>query len=129
MIVGQPFLLESPRVPHTIRLEGPWQRESLPGGLARYSRSFHRPTGLGPGHRVWLTIRGANEIAKVKLGDCELIAAEKDSSELGRYEITDHLAPRNVVSIEALANSGRPPVELELEGQRPQVTLEIEEPA
>jgi hypothetical protein len=115
------------RLPHQIRLEGPWQQESLADGLIRYSRLFHRPTGLGPGHRVWLTIRGANEISRVKLGDRELIAAD-DSSGMRRYEITDYLAPRNAVSFEVVANPGRPPVEPEREGQRPQVVLEIEEP-
>jgi hypothetical protein len=114
-------------VPHTIRLHDPWQCESLAGGLVRYSRSFHCPTGLGPGHRVWLTIRGANEISRVRLGDRELIAADY-SSGMRRYEITDYLAPRNAVSFEVVANPDRPPVEPERDGQRPQVALEIEEP-
>jgi hypothetical protein len=102
-------------VPHTIRLQGPWQCESLAGGLVRYSRSFHRPTGLGPGHRTWLTIRGVDEIAQVQLNDCPLIA-EEEAGELRRFEITDRLSPRNVVSIDVLANC------------QPQVALAIEEP-
>lgn len=104
------------RVPHTIRLQGPWQRESLAAGRVRYSRSFHCPTGLSAGHRVWLTIGGTLDIAAVKLGDSPLIAAE-GSGELRRYEITGRLSPRNVISIELLAD------------WRPQVALEIEEPA
>jgi beta-galactosidase/beta-glucuronidase len=116
-------------VPHTIRLQGPWQCESLAAGHVRYRRSFHRPTGLGPGHRTWLTIRGVDEIAQVQLNDCPLIA-EEDSGQLRRFEITDRLAPRNVVSIEVSASSPPSALEpdLELGAQRPQVALEIEEP-
>lgn len=102
-------------MPHQIRLEGPWPQESLASGFVRYSRSFHRPTGLGPGHRVWLTIGGSEELAQVQLNDCPLTAAEAPD-ELRRFEITDRLLPRNVVSIDVLANC------------RPQVALAIEEP-
>jgi hypothetical protein len=107
-------------VPHTIRLQGPWQCETLAGGLVRYGRSFHCPTGLTPGHRVWLAIGDSPQLAQVQLNDLPLNGAD-DAGELRRLEITGRLLPRNVVSIDVLAPEG--------EHRRPQVALEIEEPA
>ena len=42
---------------HSFRLRDPWQCEATEGGV-RWSRIFHRPTGLEPDDELWLVISG-----------------------------------------------------------------------
>ena len=78
---------------HVIRLRGPWQQESRPGGIVRYSRRFHKPTGLEGGERVWLVIDSA---ASGTLLNNQPLAAEH-----GRCDVTELLAGSNFLVIEA----------------------------
>jgi hypothetical protein len=41
---------------HSIRLRDPWQCEPLEGGGLRWTRVFHRPTGLEPDDSLCLVI-------------------------------------------------------------------------
>ncbi len=82
---------------HVIRLRGPWQQEPLPGGLIRYSRRFHRPTGLESGERVYLVV-GKAAAGEITLNG-QSFAAGSD-----RSDITELLAANNLLSIEGTAN-------------------------
>jgi hypothetical protein len=74
---------------HTIRLRGPWEHQTLEGGLVRYTRRFHRPTGLEGGERVWLIVDG--RAADVSLNGQPLAGA--------RCDVTPLLAPSNHLAI------------------------------
>jgi hypothetical protein len=52
---------------HSFRLRDPWQCERLGDGATRWSRVFHRPTGLEPDDALWLVIAGLPENAAVSL--------------------------------------------------------------
>ena len=41
---------------HTIQLRDPWRHERATGGGVRWSRVFHRPTGLTERETVWLVV-------------------------------------------------------------------------
>ncbi len=43
---------------HRIRLRAPWRRETLAKGGLRWTRRFHRPTGLSSADRVWVVVAG-----------------------------------------------------------------------
>lgn len=43
---------------HSIRLRDPWQCEAIDGGGLRWSRRFHRPTGLEPDDQLLLVLSG-----------------------------------------------------------------------
>ena len=75
---------------HTIRLRGPWEQQPQDGGLVRYLRRFHRPTGLEGGARVWLVVEASAEIA---LNDTALGASP------GRFDVTELLAHRNTLVV------------------------------
>jgi hypothetical protein len=80
---------------HVIRLRGPWHQEPLPGGSVRYSRRFHRPTGLESGDRVFLVLDGS--AAAVVLNGQPLALGS------GRYDITELLAAKNLLELAAPA--------------------------
>ena len=43
---------------HSFRLRDPWHCEPAPEGGLRWSRVFHRPTGLEPDDELWLVVSG-----------------------------------------------------------------------
>jgi hypothetical protein len=95
-------------VPHIIRLRGPWEHEPLlPEGTARFTRRFHRPTGLDAVSRVWLAIDDVDWHASVVLNDRSLgqivsgqsLAQPNTHRCPARFEITADLQPQNVLSI------------------------------
>ena len=43
---------------HSIRLRDPWQCEAIDGGGVRWSRRFHRPTGLEADDQLLLVLSG-----------------------------------------------------------------------
>ena len=97
-------------------------------GLVRYTRSFHRPTGLDAGSRVWLVIEDVDFQATVTLNDQSLgviqLAGSPQARQLfdlphhpiacpTRFDITDLLAPSNSLVLDILqppdtANLPRP---------------------
>jgi hypothetical protein len=81
---------------HTIRLRDPWQCEPIASGGTRWSRAFHRPTGLTERESVWLVISG--ETAAVWLGD-QLLTASGDEQGI-RVDITSRLANHNRLTVE-----------------------------
>lgn len=52
---------------HSIRLRDPWQCEGNPQGGFRWTRTFHRPTGLEADDDLWLVLSGLPEGAKVNV--------------------------------------------------------------
>lgn len=94
-------------LPHIIRLREPWERQPLGDGTVRYTRRFHRPTGLDARSRVWLVVEGVEGDAEVALNERVLARAISDqaakevvgTAHPTRFEITELLRPENVVSI------------------------------
>ena len=99
---------------HSIRLRRPWKRirgespavridvpdlepmEDEPGEFTRYSRSFHRPTGLDDGSRVILCIDSwAGRLSSLTLNDNALPLAEAPL----RVDITPLLATHNKLGL------------------------------
>jgi|SRR4051812_3068876 hypothetical protein len=91
---------------HVIRLREPWERQSLDDGTIRFTRRFHRPTGLNANSRVWLVVGDFHGDAEVSLNDrllgptdCSKAAAMVGTAHPTEFEITEMLRPENVVSI------------------------------
>src|SRR5204863_1246889 len=89
-------------------LRGPWEYELLQReGTARFTRRFHRPTGLDAASRVWLAIDDVDWHASVMLNDRSLgqIVSAQSLAQPNthrcpvRFEITADLQPQNVLSI------------------------------
>jgi len=93
---------------HSIRLREPWQCEPLGGegrGGVKYSRRFHRPTGLEATSRVWLIIEEATADAVVALNGQELGKTQSNSYP-ARFEITARIEAQNFLEITVLSNEG-----------------------
>jgi beta-galactosidase/beta-glucuronidase len=131
---------------HVIRLHGPWEYEPLTGvgedvppsgrltipadwsetlgadfrGRVRYTRRFHRPTGLIEGQRVWLAVERVEATGAVSLNGQMLGPAAAKGGPF-RFDVTDLLARYNVLTIDA-ESFDRPG------GVTGFVRLEIEEP-
>jgi hypothetical protein len=52
---------------HSIRLRDPWQRAATEGGGTRWSRRFHRPTGMEPDDQLLLVLSGLPAAACVRV--------------------------------------------------------------
>jgi hypothetical protein len=83
---------------HTIHLRDPWQRQPAESGGTRWTRAFHRPTGISERENVWLVI--SDSTVPVWLGDQLLTAS--DPGQGGRYDITTLLGNFNRLAIEVL---------------------------
>jgi hypothetical protein len=121
---------------HSFRLRDPWQCESLPTGEVRWSRGFHRPTGLEDDDELWLVISGLPAGARVTLngeqltfcaasgspppcptgvspvrrGEGDSHATEADSptpSSPNQYNVTALLADANCIEINVPNAAGR----------------------
>jgi hypothetical protein len=57
---------------HSIRLRDPWQCEELEDGACRWSRVFHRPSGLEPDDQLVLVISGLPPNAQLTVNGHEL---------------------------------------------------------
>jgi hypothetical protein len=68
-------------------------------GLVRYTRRFHRPTGLGPGQVVWLAIEQVDTWAKAMLNG-HLLGELRAETTPARFDVTRLLRDRNQLSVE-----------------------------
>lgn len=123
--------------PHVIRLRGRWEYAAeTPGGtvrgnfdasgdwlaglpafsVVRFSRRFHRPTGLSPGTRVRLVVSGTSAETQVSLNGEVLPPAAT-----GPVEIAALLQSSNQLEL-TLAGGSPAPLHMD-------VSLAIEEPA
>ncbi len=84
---------------HRIRLREPWQCVLEPP-VARWRRKFGRPTGLGPGTKVWLVVEDARVALSVHLNGALLGHVASDGGS-GRFDVTDRLLARNELAIAA----------------------------
>jgi hypothetical protein len=67
-------------------------------GRVRYRRTFHRPTGLESGQRVFLVVEPARSCACVTL-KCDLVGFVYPGEAAGRFEITDRLEEDNQLEV------------------------------
>jgi hypothetical protein len=83
-------------------------------GVVRFSRRFHRPTGLDAASRVWLVVEDVDSQANIELNDCFLGAVIGSGSTFGpdempccpaRFDITANLQPQNRLSISVTSPS------------------------
>jgi hypothetical protein len=65
---------------HSFRLRDPWQCDCLTTGATRWSRVFHRPTGLEDDDALWLVCAGLPAEASVTLNG---VALSRDESAEG----------------------------------------------
>ncbi len=133
-------LMEAAKHVHLIRLRGPWKFHDgtsegdirLPcdwSRLARHAqqtvrlcRSFHRPTGIGAGQRVFLRLTEMGAcLSAVTFNDQPLPLAFAANDEV-RLDVTSRLAARNRLELVVRLSPGSP--------CRPEIALAIEaEPA
>jgi hypothetical protein len=67
-------------------------------GVVRYGRNFQRPTGLGPGERVWLVVEPPRSTATVRLAGRDL-GTVSHGDPPARFNITPLLADHNALEI------------------------------
>jgi hypothetical protein len=79
---------------HRIRLRRPWNCQPQPGRTV-WRRWFGRPTGLGPGDRLWLVFENLPPCADVSLNG-RLLETLGDE----RFEVTRKLDARNELQVE-----------------------------
>ena len=84
---------------HRIRLREPWQCEREPS-VALWRRKFGRPTGLGPGTKVWLAVENARAPLLVHLNG-DLLGQVASEGGSGRFDVTDRLLARNELATAA----------------------------
>src|SRR5262245_10571115 len=98
---------------HTIRLRGPWDQEPLQDGQIRWTRCFHRPTGLDPGSRVWLVIEDTAP-AELSLNGRPLRVLE-NTSVPERVDITALLQDSNKLALTIPSAGAVGSIRLEME--------------
>jgi len=96
---------------HTIRLRDPWQHAPIQAGGMRWTRAFHRPTGLTERETVWLVVSG--ETSGVRLGGQLLTASGAGPG--SHYDITARLADHNRLTVEVPQADVKRPFEVCLE--------------
>jgi hypothetical protein len=74
---------------HSFRLRDPWQREAADDGATRWTRGFHRPTGLEGDDALWLVISGLPENASVFLNGQQLGATVLGATGVSPVRTTD----------------------------------------
>ncbi len=128
---------------HRMHLKGPWQLQrldcdepckfvTLPASWqshldanvthAEFRRSFNLPTNLEAHEHVWIVFRELGLQARVSLNRVFLGCAEPDATDI-EFEITPHLLPRNVLTVEFTTD--QPVTDLEPRGLWEPVALEI----
>lgn len=81
---------------HSFRLRHPWECEQQESST-RWSRGFHKPTGLEPSDRLWLVVSGLPAGCSVSLNDQPLPTPA--ANQPGQYEVTDLLGDSNRIEI------------------------------
>ena len=77
---------------HSFRLRDPWQCEACEDGALRWSRVFHRPTGLDPGDQLVLVISGLPLSPQVTINGQPLTGGPE-------YPLTHLLADTNKIEL------------------------------
>src|SRR5687768_16675970 len=88
---------------HAFRLRDPWQCEQLEGGALRWSRVFHRPTGLEPDDQLVLVISGLPPNAQVNVNGHTFAspepAAGRTPAAATQFDLTPILADANKIDL------------------------------
>jgi hypothetical protein len=96
---------------HRIRLQGAWE---VAAGGAAWTRSFGRPTGVGPGGRVWLVLERPAACAAALNG--RPLPPVAGGIAAWRHDVTADLRDRNELRLEVheppwpVAGVGRTPL-------------------
>jgi hypothetical protein len=90
---------------HSFRLRDPWQREPLADGGVRWSRVFHRPTGLEPDDELWLVCSGLPDGVAVAVNGTTLAAASPSAPY--QFNVTALVADKNRIELQAGAACGQ----------------------
>jgi hypothetical protein len=88
---------------HSFRLRDPWQFEAAAGGAARWSRVFHRPTGIEPDDELWLVCSGLPADSSAALNGTPLTAPNADRPH--EFEVTRLLADANRIELHVPAEA------------------------
>lgn len=94
---------ESLPAPGTVKLPGDWSAALGVDfrGIARFTRRFHKPTGLHPGDQVWLTVDvSAHDVRLTLNGERLAPSTPASSAARPRFEITERLLASNLLTIE-----------------------------
>lgn len=100
---------------HRIRLRSAWVREQASASSARWSRWFHRPSGLSSEDRIYVAIRDADPpIDSVWIGDHELSALERsfddDGEPMWLFQVSlEALELRNRLCLQCPSSATDPP--------------------
>jgi hypothetical protein len=90
---------------HAFRLRDPWQCEAAEDGALRWTRVFHRPTGLEPDDQLVLVISGLPPDANVTVNRHEVGATgvspvpEAGTRSLTQFNLTAILADSNLIEL------------------------------
>lgn len=97
------FQERSADLPPAAKAEVPGDWTELLGadflGRVRYTRSFNCPTNLDANERVWLICEGVDGAADFSLNDMAILTLAS-SDRPGSCDLTPHLRPRNLLSVE-----------------------------
>ncbi|QDT00071.1 hypothetical protein [Adhaeretor mobilis] len=92
---------------HSFRLRHPWDQETGETcDFTRWSRGFHKPTGLEPSDRMWLVVSGLPAGCTVVVNEQELPAPAANKP--GQYEVTELLGDTNRIEITVPAEHEQP---------------------
>ena len=100
---------------HSFRLRDPWKCEATETGATRWSRLFHRPTGLEPDDELLLVISGLPPEAEVTINGRSLAQEMNSSGPLP-------LEGRAGEGGEAGTRSNHPSLTLPIKGREPEVS-------
>ena len=81
--------------PHRIRLQAAWD---VAAGGTTWTRSFGKPTGVGPGDRVWLVVERPAACAAALNG--RPLPPVADRAAAWRHDVTADLRDRNELRLE-----------------------------
>jgi hypothetical protein len=84
---------------HSFRLRDPWQCEPAADGGLRWSRVFHRPTGLEPDDQLVLVISGLPLSAQVTINGHAFPPAPSTQPPAPQFDLTPLLTETNRIEL------------------------------
>lgn len=91
---------------HSFRLRDPWQCERQTE-VVRWTRVFHRPTGLEPDDALWLVVAGLPPGSSVELNATPL---SPHADRPGQFEVTRFVTETNQIALVIPNDSAQRPV-------------------
>jgi hypothetical protein len=88
---------------HSFRLRDPWKCEQLKDSAVRWTRIFHRPTGMEPDDQLFLVISGLPPDAQVTINGKPFAPAERAAGFTPtvppQFNLTQILADSNQIEL------------------------------